>query len=277
MIHKDDPDDYTTVMKDLLSISYSDPVSQNKACEFAQQHQLPCLDLSSANSDLVLNFSPEYIELRDLNQNTSIHVDFLSGALAHRRQYGGGRGQAIAKAIGLKQGIPIPSVLDATAGLGKDAYILACLGCNITLVERSPFVAELVKNAVDRARDDEVFQGILKRGFTLVQDDAIDYMEHLTIDQQPDVVYLDPMYPERKKSAQVKKNMQMLQRLLGHDDEDTQRLLDCALSCARKRVVVKRPKGAKSLSEQKPTFAIESKKTRYDIYVIMNQADTETT
>lgn len=275
MIHKDDTDDYTTAMKDLLSISYSDPNSQNKACEFAQQHQLPCHDLSSAGSNLVLNFSPEYLELRDLSQNTSIHVDFLSGALAHRRQYGGGRGQAIAKAIGLKQGMPIPSVLDATAGLGKDAYILACLGCNITLVERSPFVAELVKDAIDRARDDDTFQDILERGFTLIQSDAIDYMQHLTSNQQPDVVYLDPMYPERKKSAQVKKNMQMLQRLLGHD-EDTQRLLDCALSCAKKRVVVKRPKSANNLSEQKPTFVIESKKTRYDIYVIMNRADVET-
>lgn len=275
MIHKDDTDDYTTAMKDLLSISYSDPNSQNKACEFAQQHQLPCHDLSSAGSNLVLNFSPEYLELRDLSQNTSIHVDFLSGALAHRRQYGGGRGQAIAKAIGLKQGMPIPSVLDATAGLGKDAYILACLGCNITLVERSPFVAELVKDAIDRARDDDTFQDILERGFTLIQSDAIDYMQHLTSNQQPDVVYLDPMYPERKKSAQVKKNMQMLQRLLGHD-EDTQRLLDCALSCAKKRVVVKRPKSANNLSEKKPTFVIESKKTRYDIYVIMNRADVET-
>ena len=174
MIHKDDPDDYTTAMKDLLSISFSDPVSQKKACEFAHQHQLPCLEL-------VLNFSPEYTELRDLSHNTSIHVDFLSGALAHRRQYGGGRGQAIAKAIGLKQGMPVPSVLDATAGLGKDAYILACLGCNITLIERSPFVAELVKDAIDRAEDDEAFQDILKRGFTLVQVDAIDHMQHLAV------------------------------------------------------------------------------------------------
>lgn len=275
MIHKDDTDDYTTAMKDLLSISFSDPVSQNKACEFAHQHQLPCLELSSASSELVLNFSPEYTELRDLSHNTSIHVDFLSGALAHRRQFGGGRGQAIAKAIGLKQGMPVPSVLDATAGLGKDAYILACLGCSLTLIERSPFVAELVKDAIDRAQDEKTFQGILKRGFTLVQADAVDYLQQLAIDQQPDVVYLDPMYPERKKSAQVKKNMQILQRLLGHD-EDTQRLLDCALSCAKKRVVVKRPKGAKSLTEQKPTFAIESKKTRYDIYVIMNQTDAVT-
>ena len=92
-------------------------------------------------------------------------------------------------------------------------------------------------------------------------------MTQLRDEDKPEVIYLDPMYPERKKSAQVKKNMQILQTLLGKD-EDTESLLNRALSTAKKRVVVKRPKGAENIPGIKPDICIESKKTRYDVYVI---------
>lgn len=205
--------------------------------------------------------------------NTAISIDFLKGSLAHRQQFGGGRGQAIAKAIGLKSGIT-PSILDTTAGLAGDAFVLATLGCSITLIERSPIIFALIENAVERAALNEKFTPILKQGFNIINRDANDYIdEQLTAqnetvaNQAPDVIYIDPMYPHRKKSALVKKDMQILQRL--HDeDNDAAALLENALLYAKKRVVVKRPIQAEILNVRQPNTAIKSKKTRYDVYTI---------
>jgi 16S rRNA (guanine1516-N2)-methyltransferase len=251
-------------------ITYNSNETKPAALAFSEQHQYPCVNISEVTTPLSLNFKNEYVELRDNEKNTAIHIDFLSGNLAHRQQYGGGRGQSIAKAIGLKQGVEPPFVVDATAGLAKDAYVLACLGCPITLIERSPVIAELIRDAIERAKEDEHFQRILKTGFNVISESSIDYLtqlKNLPDVIYPDVIYLDPMYPDRKKSASVKKNMQILQKLLGKD-EDTKALLEVALKTAKKRVVVKRPKGSENLTDIKPTYLVESKKTRYDVYII---------
>ncbi|MCK5394410.1 MAG: class I SAM-dependent methyltransferase [Gammaproteobacteria bacterium] len=215
-----------------------------------------------------LIFHDDLIELYDRQLDTSVSIDFIKGNLAHRQQFGGGRGQAIAKAIGLKSGIT-PSVLDATAGLAGDAFVLATLGCPMTLIERSPVIFALIENAVERASLNEKFTPILNQGFKLINQDAIDYIsDRLTSkDTSPDVIYIDPMYPDRKKSALVKKDMQILQRL--HDkDEQASELLETALLYTRKRVVVKRPVHAETLNDRKPSTCIKSKKTRYDVYTI---------
>ena len=218
--------------------------------------------------DLQLLFHDDLIELFDRQLNTTICVDFLTGSLAHRQQFGGGRGQAISKAMGLKSGIT-PSILDTTAGLAGDAFVLATLGCPVTLIERSAIIFSLLANALERASLNENFQTILNQGFHLVNRDANDYIiEQLAAAAAPpDVIYIDPMYPDRKKSALVKKDMQILQRLHGKDDNSSE-LLDNALRFARKRVVVKRPIQAETINDKTPNTCIKSKKTRYDIYTI---------
>ncbi|MCK5386540.1 MAG: class I SAM-dependent methyltransferase, partial [Gammaproteobacteria bacterium] len=256
-----------------ISISYSSDNSKENAINFSKITGYPCVLEEDINTALNLNFTSDFVELRDMEKNISIHIDFISGNLAHRQQFGGGRGQSIAKAIGLKQGVKPPTVIDATAGLAKDAYVLSCLGCPITLLERSPVIVELIKDAIHRAEEDEHFQTILKTGFNVIAGSSIEYLTTLLEQKnasRPDVIYLDPMYPHRKKSASVKKNMQILQKLLGQDD-DTQKLLDIALKVAKKRVVVKRPKGAENLTNIKPTYLVESKKTRYDVYIIAKE------
>lgn len=253
-------------MKNSFGVAYH-PSRQQQACEFADQLGVACTPEDAAHNELCLLYAEDHVALLDRVHNTRLQVDFIGGALAHRKKYGGGRGQAIAKAVGLKPGVNPPRVLDATAGLGKDAFVLACLGCSLTLVERSPVVAALLADGIERGRQDADFAAMIEHGFHLVNAQAADYMRSLQAGQHPEVVYLDPMYPERKKTAQVKKNMQMLQKLLGQD-EDTQQLLQTALGCARKRVVVKRPKGADIVPGPKPTTCIESKKTRYDVYVV---------
>ena len=257
-----------------ISISYASDEQKEKAKIFAKSAGHPLLPMNEVTSPINLNYTQNFVELCDKEKNISVHIDFITGDLAHRQKYGGGRGQSIAKAVGLKQGTPPPRVLDATAGLAKDAYVLACLGCSMTLVERSPIIVELIKDAIYRAEEDEHFKTIVEKGFEVINQSSIEYLTELKNKDviypeviYPDVIYLDPMYPDKKKSASVKKNMQILQKLLGKD-EDTQELLNAALNVAKKRVVVKRPKGAENLTELKPTYTVESKKTRYDVYII---------
>jgi len=251
----------------LFSISYAHPAQKIAAEQFAQAHNFTCQPLHKAHSELSLNFTEMQLELLDLKTKMNLSVDFIGGSLGHRKKYGGGKGQTIAKAVGIKQGKAIPTVLDATAGLGKDSYVLACLGCPVTLIERSPIVAALLKDGIERGSLNIEFSHIIDNGFTLHNVDALDYILAIEDEQKPDVIYLDPMYPEKKKSAAVKKNMQMLQKLLGHD-LNTDAVLLAALQKAKKRVVVKRPKGAAQLAiGRAPTLCYESKGTRYDVYI----------
>lgn len=196
-----------------------------------------------------------------------LEIDFVTGAMAHRRKYGGGKSQLIAKAVGVKTGL-FPSVLDLTAGLGRDAFVLAGLGCQVTLVERNPDVFMALSDAYGRAldlapeRDPSLLQ-ILKR-MHLVHQNAFDYLASLEV-LTHQVVYLDPMFPERKKSAAVKKEMVILQQLVGAD-EDAFELFDAALKRTPHRIVVKRPRHAPALSAWDPPLVFEGESSRFDVY-----------
>ena len=249
-----------------ICIVCPDNARKQQAKELASLTGLPLLGEKSDDFDLHLCFDGDYVALFDTALNTSIHVDFVEGALAHRQQFGGGRGQTIARAIGLKHG-NTPSVLDITAGLARDAFVLACMGCKLTLVEQSLVLYTLIDDGIRRGLANPASADVLKNFMNLVYADSVLYMEHMDSETRPDVIYIDPMYPERKKSAQVKKDMQILQHLLGKD-ENAEVLLKTALQCAGKRVVVKRPIHAETLGDIKPSTSINSKKTRYDVYII---------
>ncbi len=214
-----------------------------------------------------LQLSGEHLQLinREEPKSGAVYVDFVGGAVGHRRRFGGGRGQAIAKAVGLKGGAN-PDVIDATGGLGRDALVLASLGCKITLIERSPVVAALLEDGLNRAKEDKEIGAWVNERLRLIHADAIDWMDALSESDFPQVVYLDPMFPHRTKSALVKKEMRLLQQLLGVDP-DADRLLPAAQRIARKRVVIKRPDAAPYLSDVEPTTTIHSKKHRFDVYV----------
>ena len=191
-------------------------------------------------------------------------VDFCSDAMTYRRNHGGALKEFIAKAVGVKP-THKPSVVDATAGLGRDSFLLASLGCNVIMIERSPVVAAMLHDGLRRSlRNDEISSWIPQR-LILKHGVASDVLSHWT-QPKPDVVYLDPMFPHRKKSAAVKKEMQIFQRLLGAD-LDSDDLLTPALLLATKRVVVKRPSNAPFLMNVKPHSQIVSKKHRYDVYM----------
>ena len=243
-----------------ISISTDSNDLISKAQILAQQLALPFAELDPQQLQFVL--TQQHHEIRDPKLGNPIFIDFEQGKNAHRRQFGGGRGQALAKAIGLKKGAT-PNIIDATAGFGRDAFVLANLGCQIALLERNPLIASLLADALERAKDNADIQHVIKR-MTLEHTDAYGYLNKLK--HQPDAIYIDPMYPTREKSALVKKDMRLLHQLAGADT-DSEQLLSLARTIALKRVVIKRPKSAPFIGEQKPTTSIESKNTRYDVYI----------
>ena len=216
----------------------------------------------------LLVVTPERLELRELGPGAPgpVYADFAAGAVAHRRRFGGGRNQPLARAVGLKRGAA-PTVVDVTAGLGRDAFVLACLGCVVRLVERSPLIAALLRDGLERAADIPDLGPLVAERLRLIVADGRDYLPRLAEDQRPDVVYLDPMYPPRQKTALAGKDMRLLRQLIG-DDNDAPELLAVALACARRRVVVKRPRRAPPLAGSPPGFQITAPNTRFDVYPI---------
>lgn len=215
-------------------------------------------------AEFALQLGPGGLQLQELGPHAPgpLAVDFVHGASAHRRLQGGGNGQMIAKAMGIQSGIR-PEVLDATAGLGRDAFVLAKLGCKVSLIERHPVIAALLTDGLERARLDPEVGPIIER-MHFRPGDAIQLMRAWEGDP-PQVIYLDPMFPHREKSSLVKKEMSMLRPLVG-DDLDAPALLEAALSLATHRVVVKRPRKAPCVSGAKVGYVLEGKSSRFDIY-----------
>lgn len=193
------------------------------------------------------------------------HIDFTAGALQYRKKQVSLRKEALARALGLKTKAP-KKIIDATAGAGRDSFILACLGFEVTLLERSPVIFDLLNQAIEHAKSQPDLQPILEK-MHLQKADAIHWLAALDKNALPDIIYLDPMFPPRKKSAAVKKTMQQLHALVG-EDNDADHLLQTALSCANERVVVKRSRLAKPLAALKPNLSLIGKSSRFDIYLI---------
>lgn len=220
---------------------------------------------SDEQAVMALVLTPARLELRKRDEPKlgAIYVDFITGAMAHRRRFGGGRGEAVAKAVGIK-GNYLPSVVDATAGLGRDAFVLASLGCQVRMIERNPVAAALLDDGLQRGYQDPEIGPGLREHMTLLHTSSLAALAVLT--PSPDVVYLDPMYPHKQKSALVKKEMRVFQALVGSDN-DADGLLAPARQLAKKRVVVKRPDHAPPLANEPAHAAIATKNHRFDIYM----------
>ncbi len=218
----------------------------------------------SGEAEFALQLGEAGLQLAELGAHAPgpVRVDFVEGAVAHRRVFGGGSGQMIAKAVGVQPGVR-PRVLDATAGLGRDGFVLASLGCAVTLIERQPLIAALLEDGLARAANHSEV-GAIVANMRLLTGNAIELMSAWQ-GEPPQVIYLDPMFPHRDKSALVKKEMRLFRPLVG-DDQDAPALLAAALALASHRVVVKRPRKAPIIAGATPGYALEGKSSRYDIY-----------
>jgi 16S rRNA (guanine1516-N2)-methyltransferase len=250
------------MMKNLLAIF----AAENTAQQLSQKLNIKIIKKNITDYPFVLLYKNNRLSILQTATNNLIYADFLEGKIKHRRLYGGGRQQTIAKAIGLK-GKNIPTVLDATVGLGQDSFVLAALGCKVTMLEKSSIIAALLADSLTRASRNKEVAPIINR-MKLIIADSIQHIQTLTPKQKPDVIYLDPMFPPRKKSALVKKEMQVLQAFLSQDNNEA-KLLQVARNYAKKRIVVKRPKLAPSIDNQKPDITFKGKSCRFDVYLVI--------
>ncbi len=227
----------------------------------------PQQDISPGTQHSRLVYTVKGLELQTLGPETgryttTLTTDFVHGNTGYRRLHGGGIRQPLGRAAGLKPGYR-PTIIDATAGLGVDAFILASLGCKVTMIERSPIMGALLNDGLQRAANHPATRDIVSRLQLLIGDSR----EIITgLSEQPATIYLDPMYPHRHRSALNKQEMRIIRTLVG-DDQDAAALLETALAIAANRVVVKRPKGAPELSARRPSHIIEMKNSRFDIYL----------
>jgi len=252
------------VVEQLSSIAVYSPQADVQAEMLSQALGLELVKDMPA-SGLVLAYDELGLHILPVDgRSGDVRVDYVSGKSRHRRLYGGGKGQQIAKAIGV-QGSVRPSVLDATAGLGGDAFVLASLGCSMYLAERQPIVRALLADGLARLQADAELVEFGQR-MQLLSGDGVHSLQNWQQPTPPQVVYLDPMFPHSRKSAQVKKEMALFRDLVGAD-EDADQLLAPALALASHRVVVKRPRLAPDLAAQKPTYSLTGKANRFDIYV----------
>ena len=222
----------------------------------------PALAVSSTPpaSGLYLAAEEQGIVLQRVGDKGSVWVDFTAGAAQHRRLHGGG--ELLAKAVGRSKQ---PTVWDATGGLGRDSFVLAGLGLNVHIFERHPAVYCLLADGLARALLHPSTADAASR-LTLYHADAAEYMPRLAAEiGRPQVVYLDPMYPERRKSVAVKKEMVFFHELVGTAQNDAA-LLDAALATATARVVVKRPRLGDFLCGRQPDYQYTGKSTRFDVY-----------
>jgi len=166
---------------------------------------------------------------------------------------------ALAHALGRKT----RTVIDATTGWGQDSLHIFRMGYEVLCIERSPVMAELLRDGFKRLVELEWMQRLNLQSPRLLTGNAIELLA--TLDAPPDCIYLDPMFsPKRKKSALPKKSMMVLRDLLG-DDQDKEQLFAAALTATGKRIVVKSPDYAEPLGG-KPNESFHGKLLRYDVY-----------
>ena len=259
----------------MLKVICNDDRLYDQALAIAQKLNAP-LDSTPQNHLFTLEFNDQEVRLHSHGQGKQnpIVVNFHAGEADHRRKFGGGKGQMIAKAVGISGSFK-PRILDATAGLGGDAFVLASLGCHLTLQERSPIAHALLSNGLMRGLEyarhtgDGDLENVLSRMQLLNTDSIGSTISHT------DVIYLDPMFPTRKKSAAVNKSMKAFHSLIGNDD-DADQLLAHALAQDVCRVVVKRPRIAPPVGDKKPSYTLEGKSSRFDIYALKKLGGSET-
>lgn len=242
-----------------VAIDASDLTFQAQSHALAQKLSLP-LHSQAPESVFILRYGKEGLCLyRGVER--LIHVDFSTGKAQHRQQFGGGIKQPLPRAVGLGKSAT-GHILDATAGLGQDAYVLATLGATVTMVEQSVVVYALLADAIERGQQDANSRdACLRMQLHHANSAAFIAQSDCTFD----AIYMDPMYPQQGKKAAAKKGMQTLKDLLGADTMGDQ-ILQAALQSGCPRIAVKRPKNAPWLGDIRPVGEIKSPNTRYDLY-----------
>lgn len=238
-------------MKSQLTVAYDDEAQYSKACELAERLHLPL----SNESGQQLVVTADKLVLK-INSFSPLYADFTLKSWQKRRD--SGKQQGLVRACKPKSGM---TILDVTAGWGRDAAVLSSFGAKVVMLERHPVIAALLEDAL--IHRDERSKEVLK--LSLIPMNAIDYLQHLKEEDYPELIYIDPMHPVRQKTALVKKELQALQTLIC-PDEDALSLINLAVKRATQKVVVKWPQQLPPLVQ--PSQCVDGKTVRFDIYVV---------
>ncbi|KTD73669.1 class I SAM-dependent methyltransferase [Legionella tucsonensis] len=236
-------------MVDISAVGYEHENLHDKAKAIAKQLNF----VVDRNASLCLFVTEDKLSLK-IPGFSPIFAEFSAAFWSKRKSEG--KKQGLVRACKPSPGLKI---IDATAGWGRDSSILASFGAEVLMIERHPVMASLLSDALIRRNESEQHPLHLM----LHAGDAYSYLNSLTEQDYPDVIYIDPMHPERSKSALVKKEMQALQQIIG-TDEDALGLIQLAISRAKQKVVVKWPQKIKPLLPG--NVAVEGKTVRFDIY-----------
>ena len=247
-----------------LAVSYSGtaalaPTARALATSLNVDFVAPCTPSSAA---ILLVVTATQLQLCDArNPRTGpIAIDFTQRDV-RRHSPSLSRRQPLARAIGAKH----RTVVDATAGFGQDAFLLACMGYRVTAIERCAPLHALLQDGIRRACNDPLLAAAIGGRLHLIYGEAAALLPSLAA---AEVIYMDPMFPaKRKKSAAVSKEMRLL-RVLSGDDLDASQLFASARVHASARVVVKRPHHAPPLMEA-PDLSYGGKLVRYDVYLTL--------
>ncbi|MFC4893133.1 class I SAM-dependent methyltransferase [Pseudofrancisella aestuarii] len=221
------------------------------------------IDISINNhSEKFLCLENEFLVLHNMNQKLSI--DFSSPDILERINPKTKKCNVIQAVEGRSKGIL--KILDTTAGLGRDAFTLASRGHSVIAIEKDTYIFLLLYNALERIKKNTHLEKIANR-IELLNTDSCDFI--LKTNTSFDCVYLDPMFPERKKSAKVKKEMQIFHKIAFNENENNSELLEKVLiKKIAKKIIVKRPIKADFLANKQPTSQLKGKANRFDIYSI---------
>lgn len=228
---------------------------QQQLKRFLQDHHIGI----SEHADYHLHLHATGLEMHTADDpQTLVRVDFDN----HKTQRRSQQSELLHRAIGITDKIK-PRVLDATAGMGRDAYLIANRGCRVTMTEQHPLVYLLLQSGLQQATKTSVSSTMAK--LDLIHADANSFLEQT--ETQFDVIYLDPMFPDKNKTAKTKKEMQLLRSLLD-DDQESLELLDKAIDLAKHRVVIKRPLKAPPYAGKPPSYNLKGRTVRFDIFGI---------
>lgn len=244
---------------------------QQRADELAASLSIEKTSLGEPNCELLLAITHQRLELRvlqgeaDLVGGHAVYADLT--AIDTTSPAGRKLDMPLLKAVGIKKGTPHrPVVIDCTAGLGEDAWLLASHGCTVSAIERQPVIAALLSDAVARAAQ---IQPDTASRITPHQADATRWLEPTASNQPPvDAIVLDPMFPHGRKTKE-RKPMRVL-RMLAGDDDDAPALLAVALATGVHRICVKRPLKAPVIENRdrpEPDVVYKGKAVRFDVYL----------
>lgn len=264
----------TVLCADEYSRTRAEGLSQRLGAPLAFATDVPAGDAASASGFVPdsgqLHLKVSQAGLALARDGMELMPDFAE--MLPRVKQGALQREMLVRAARIK-GASCPRAVDATAGLGEDSFLLAAAGFSVTLCEADPVIAVLLEDALDRASRDEALAPIVSR-MRLVEGDSRNVLAGLGSDPatRPDVVYLDPMFPGRTKSAAVKKKFQLIHGLERPTDPvDEGLLLQAAQDAHPRKIVIKRPIKGPHLAGVKPSHSIAGKAVRYDCIVLPHQ------